>query len=118
MRRHFGYRTKDGSHLSGFRSSSIMFARAGVNGEPVLLEDVDEPANKIPEAANGALVRLSQHGIASCVRFLVSVEVRTVDVKACRVAPKALDPLLHLGPFEARQIVHGHDIALCDVRAP
>ena len=95
-----------------------MFARAGVNGEPVLLEDVDEPANKIPEAANGALVRLSQHGIASCVRFLVSVEVRTVDVKACRVAPKALDPLLHLGPFEARQIVHGHDIALCDVRAP
>jgi hypothetical protein len=96
---------------SGFRSFWIISARAEVIGALVGLEDVDKPSDQVPEAANSALSRLPQHGLEPGEGLLDRVEVRALGRKEAQGCADRFNPLLHCGPFVARQVVHDDHVA-------
>lgn len=66
------------------------------------LEDIDGPADEVPEAADGALARVAQHGLEPGERLLDWVEVRAVGREEAPGDANRLALLLHGDPLVAR----------------
>lgn len=88
-----------------------MSAGAEVVGAFGGLEDVDELADEVPEAADGALACFSQHGFEAGEGLFDGVEVWAVGREEEQGCAGGFDPLAHGGPFVAGEIVHDDDIA-------
>ncbi len=75
------------------------------------MEDVDEPADEVPEAENGALASLSQHGLETGERLLDWIEVGAVGREEAQRGTGRFDLFLYRHPFVARQVVHDDHVA-------
>jgi hypothetical protein len=58
-------------------------------GAFVGLEDIDEPADQVPEAAVGLFARLAQHGLEARERFSIGLKFGLYDGRKRKVAPAA-----------------------------
>ena len=72
-----------------------------VVGAFVWLEDVDEPADQVPQAADGSFAHLAEHGLEPGECLLDRVEVRAVRREEAQGCPGCFDPFLHGGPLVA-----------------
>ena len=59
------------------------------------LEDVDEPADQVPQAADSALARFAQHGLEPGEGLFDRVEVGAVGREEAQGCSRRLDPLPH-----------------------
>ena len=87
------------------------------------LEDVDEPADQVPQAADGSLAHFAEHSLEPGEGLLDRVEVRAVWRKEAQGCTGCFDSFLHGGPLVAGEVVHDDHIAgaqlghqdLCDI---
>ena len=87
------------------------------------LEDVDEPADQVPQAADGSLAHFAEHSLEPGEGLLDRVEVRAVWRKEAQSCTGCFDSFLHGGPLVAGEVVHDDHIAgaqlghqdLCDI---
>ncbi|PNQ03961.1 hypothetical protein [Sphingobium sp. SA916] len=77
---------------SGFRSVRVIAARTEEVGAFQGLEDVDELANKAPQAIHGSLGCFSEHGLEAGKGFQDRVEVGAVGRKEVQRCACRLDP--------------------------
>lgn len=74
-------------------------------------EDVDEAADGVPEAVDGALGGLAQHRLQLREGHLDWIEVWTVGRKEGQPCALGLDHRPHRGPLVTGEVVHDHDVA-------
>ena len=96
---------------SGFRSLWVIAAGAEVVGAFVGLEEVDEPADQVPEAGYGSLRCLAEHRLEPDEGLLDGIEVGTVGREGQQCCPCRLDQLAHRRALMARQVIHDDDVA-------
>ena len=97
--------------VSGFRSFRFITARAEVVGAFVGLEDIDKPADEVPEAAHGSLADLSEHGLEAREGLFDRFEVGAVGRQEAQGCTCCFDEFAHRGALVAREVVHDDDIA-------
>jgi len=71
-----------------------------------VLEDIDEPADQVPQPADGALAYLAEHGLEPGECLLDRIEVRAVWQEEVQSCAGRFDPLFHCRPLVAREVVH------------
>ena len=74
------------------------------------LEDIDEPADEVPEAVHSPLADLSEHGLELGEGLFDGVEVGAVGREEAQGCACRLDPFAYRCPFVARQVVHDDDV--------
>ncbi len=75
------------------------------------MEDVDEPADQVPEAIHGPLADLPEHGFEAREGLFDGIEVGAVGREEAQGCASRFDPFAHRGTLVARQVVHDDDVA-------
>lgn len=75
------------------------------------LEDIDEPSDQVPEAADGSLADLSKHGLEAGECLFDWVEVWAVGWEEAQGRASCFDQFAHRCALVAGEVIHDDDVA-------